>query len=264
MIPSNHVVRRFQGKVPVVFYGRTCCSSRSTAALSLASHVAAKDAKLAGPETRHVGQRGPAHAAAHPVQVQPRVHNPDETRRGAGDNGRLQGTLQSRTAGRQELVAVLSQRHDCGIEARRHHCGGTGAKTKRATQYEVGIVSCWSLTVTRLVVALDNVRYPQNIGNIVRTAVGLNVDALFYLRGTADPFDWKVSCITGGLQYMLPYQTGDVKALKRFCKNHKLTPVVAHLEGKEVDDVEITQGLCVILSNESQGPDPEILKFAKR
>ncbi|GFE55360.1 RNA [Babesia ovis] len=116
----------------------------------------------------------------------------------------------------------------------------------------------------KLVVALDNVRYPQNIGNIIRSAVALNVDALFYLTGTADPFDWKVSHITGGLQYMLPYQTGDVRSLKRFCKSNKLTPVVAHLEGQEVDTLEIPGGICIILSNESRGPSADILKFAKK
>ncbi|ORM40318.1 Protein RAE1 [Babesia sp. Xinjiang] len=115
----------------------------------------------------------------------------------------------------------------------------------------------------KLVIALDNVRYPENIGNIIRTAVALNVDAIFYLKGTADPFDWKVSYITGGLQFMLPYQKGDIRALKKFCKNHKLTPIVAHLEGKEVDQLKITQGICLILSNESHGPDADILKFAK-
>ncbi|CDR97780.1 hypothetical protein, conserved [Babesia bigemina] len=116
----------------------------------------------------------------------------------------------------------------------------------------------------RLVLALDNVRYPQNIGSIVRSAVAFNVDLVFYLKGTADPFDWKVSQITGGLQFMLPYVRGDARELKRLCKIHRLTPVVAHLEGQQVDDLEIKQGLCIILSNESHGPDPDILKFAKR
>eukprot|EP00371_Babesia_bovis_P000632 XP_001609279.1 hypothetical protein [Babesia bovis T2Bo] len=60
----------------------------------------------------------------------------------------------------------------------------------------------------RVVIALDNIRYPQNVGNIIRIAIGLNVDGIYYLRGTADPFDWKVTQVTGGLQFKLPYQRG--------------------------------------------------------
>lgn len=132
------------------------------------------------------------------------------------------------------------------------------------TLAEVAIPGPGGITKPRLVVALDNIRYPLNVGNIIRTAVALNVDGLFYLPGTADPFDWKVSQITGGLQYMLPYIRGNPKALKSFCKAQELTPVVAHLEGDELESLDIAGGVCVILSNESEGPDSAILKFAKR
>lgn len=142
--------------------------------------------------------------------------------------------------------------------------GTTVAKQQVDTLAESVIPQPTIPTNPRLVIALDNIRYPQNIGNIIRTAVALNVDGIIYLKGTADPFDWKVTQITGGLQFMLPYQKVDVKGLKRFCKNNKLTPVVAHLEGSAVEDIDISGGLCVILSNESDGPDPNILKFAKR
>eukprot|EP00375_Theileria_parva_P002985 XP_765666.1 hypothetical protein [Theileria parva strain Muguga] len=60
----------------------------------------------------------------------------------------------------------------------------------------------------RFVVAIDNLKYARNIGSIIRTSLAFGVDLLFYLNGTTDPFNWKVSSVTGGLQYSIPYRFG--------------------------------------------------------
>lgn len=117
----------------------------------------------------------------------------------------------------------------------------------------------------RLVVAFDNIKYPKNLGSLIRTSLALNVDLLYYLKGTTEPFNWKISSITGGVQFLIPHKFGTVNDLKDFCKRKNLLPVVAHIEGDPIESVEFKgKGLCIILGNESEGPNPSVLSFARR
>ncbi|AFZ80484.1 RNA methyltransferase, TrmH family member protein [Theileria equi strain WA] len=117
----------------------------------------------------------------------------------------------------------------------------------------------------RLVVAFDNIKYTNNLGSLIRTSLALNVDLLYYLKGTTEPFNWKVSSVTGGLQFLIPHKCGTVNDLKQFCKRKNLLPVVAHIEGDPIDSIKFKgKGLCIILGNESEGPDTRILSFSRR
>ncbi|UKJ87688.2 hypothetical protein MACJ_000128 [Theileria orientalis] len=62
--------------------------------------------------------------------------------------------------------------------------------------------------VPRFVLAFDNIKYTQNLGSLIRTSIALGVDLLYYIKGTTDPFNWKVSSITGGVQYSIPHRFG--------------------------------------------------------
>lgn len=48
------------------------------------------------------------------------------------------------------------------------------------------------LYVTRCILALDCIKYVWNVGILVRNAAVLGFDGIYYVDGTADPFNWKV------------------------------------------------------------------------
>ncbi|KAK2197120.1 bifunctional tRNA (guanine-N1-)-methyltransferase [Babesia duncani] len=116
----------------------------------------------------------------------------------------------------------------------------------------------------KIVLALDNIKYAQNIGDLVRIAAALQVDLIYYIQGTSDPFDWKVTSVTGGLQFGIPHLTGSVNDLCQFCKRHKLMPIVGHVKGKDINEVKFKRrGICLVVSNESSGPSRLILNFCQ-
>lgn len=52
-------------------------------------------------------------------------------------------------------------------------------------------LSC-GLSGSRCILALDRIKYVWNVGILVRNAAVLGFDAIYYVDGTADPFNWKV------------------------------------------------------------------------
>ena len=44
---------------------------------------------------------------------------------------------------------------------------------------------------SRFVLAFDRLRYAWNLGLLLRCAGAMGVDGLFFVEGTADPFNWK-------------------------------------------------------------------------
>ncbi|KAL8271333.1 hypothetical protein Esti_004772 [Eimeria stiedai] len=118
----------------------------------------------------------------------------------------------------------------------------------------------------RFVLALDRLRYIWNVGVLLRCASAMGVDALFFVDGTADPFNWKTLEISRGLHCPIPYQWGNPAELLKMCERHGLAPIVADLRGDPLetlsDRIGDHVGVCCILGSESRGPSEEILRHA--
>ena len=65
----------------------------------------------------------------------------------------------------------------------------------------------------RHVVAMLGLRYPANVGNILRTALGLGWDGAFMGDRDMDPFSSKVVRASRGACLRLPIRTGDLASL---------------------------------------------------
>lgn len=110
------------------------------------------------------------------------------------------------------------------------------------------------------IVALDGVSDPGNVGTILRTALALGWEGVFFLDESCDPFNEKALRAARGASFRLPLAWGNWDALKKVILENKLDPIVADLEGIKLQDVKLKNGICLVLSNEAQGAS----KIAKK
>ncbi|MGE3953609.1 MAG: TrmH family RNA methyltransferase [Parachlamydiales bacterium] len=113
------------------------------------------------------------------------------------------------------------------------------------------------LTGERLLL-LDRIADPGNMGTLIRTALALGWDGVYFVEGGADPFNEKVLRASRGALFHLPYQRGSVEGALLACPHHKL--LVADAKGEEAEE---RGALLLALGNEAAGPDPSLRKRGK-
>ncbi|KAL8429162.1 hypothetical protein Efla_006298 [Eimeria flavescens] len=127
---------------------------------------------------------------------------------------------------------------------------------------------CEDFVKPRFVLAFDRLRYVWNLGILLRCAAALRVDGLFFIEGTADPFNWKALEVSRGLHCQLPYLWGSSRELLEFCGKHRLAPIVADIGGDPIEGfrerIAGYEGVCCILGSESQGPSSTIKQHAMK
>ncbi len=120
----------------------------------------------------------------------------------------------------------------------------------------------WETEGVPLVVALDRLQDPGNVGTLFRTSEAAGVTGIAVLEGTADPFSPKVLRSSMGSIVRVPLQVGlsgdDVVAE---AKRRGLQVVAAAGEAqRSFRDVDWTRPTMLILGNEGRGVDPELLE----
>ena len=78
-----------------------------------------------------------------------------------------------------------------------------------------------------LVVVLDQLRDPGNVGTLLRTAAAAGVDAVLLTAGSADPFSPKVIRSAMGAHFQLPLHTLETDDIINFCQTQNLPLVLA-------------------------------------
>ncbi len=115
-----------------------------------------------------------------------------------------------------------------------------------------------------ILVALDAIQDPGNLGTIVRSATWFGCRGMLVGKGTVDPFHPKVARSTAGTTGVLPYQTGDLADLmNEFTNgNWQILALESSDEARPLEDVDRTKPTVVVAGNEAQGIRPEIRKLA--
>lgn len=115
-----------------------------------------------------------------------------------------------------------------------------------------------------LVLVLDQIRDPGNLGTLIRTADALGAAAVVLLENTADLYNPKVVRSTMGSLFHLPIFTGvSVDALTDWCKKHRFALWVTALEGAEdVTKLQWPENVALVLGSEAEGVSPELLSKA--
>jgi TrmH family RNA methyltransferase len=107
-----------------------------------------------------------------------------------------------------------------------------------------------------IVLVVDGVQDPGNLGTIIRTACAAGVKAVFLLKGTVDAYSPKVVRATMGALFHIPlidkYSDNEVLA---FLKGNGYQVFVAHISGSEIYyKVDIKRPVAWVLGNEGNGP----------
>jgi TrmH family RNA methyltransferase len=109
--------------------------------------------------------------------------------------------------------------------------------------------------LTHLLV-LDGVSDPGNLGTLLRTALALGWQGVFFLPGCADPFNSKALRAAQGALFHLPYKKGKWADLAPLQKQYGLLPIAADLEGVLPEKIS-SRTLLLVLGSEGQGLSAE-------
>lgn len=113
---------------------------------------------------------------------------------------------------------------------------------------------------TPLLMVLDNLQDPGNLGTIVRTAEGAGVDAVIMSRDCVDIYNPKTIRSTMGSIYRMPFlYADDIGAVIDEMNQSGIHTYAAHLEGKNTYDREdYRRGTAFLIGNEGNGLRKEI------
>jgi len=110
-----------------------------------------------------------------------------------------------------------------------------------------------------LVIALDGIQDPGNLGTIVRLADWYGIRSVFCSLGTADIYNPKVVQATMGALARVNVQYIDLESLLINNKNIPLYGTL--LDGKNIYEEELTTNGIIVMGNEGNGIRPGIQKL---
>lgn len=110
-----------------------------------------------------------------------------------------------------------------------------------------------------LVLVLDKIQDPGNLGTIIRTALAAGVDSVYLLKGTVDLFNEKVLRSTMGALYKIPiFYDVELEEVISLVKEFNLIPVKASPKGEHVYN-QLPEGKYIVfMGNEGSGLSEEI------
>ncbi len=106
-----------------------------------------------------------------------------------------------------------------------------------------------------LLLLLENLQDPGNVGTIFRTAEGAGVDGIILTEGTVDIYHPKTIRSTMGSIYRMPFfYTNQLEDVLALLKKADVTTYAAHLQGERTYDRENYQtGTAFFIGNEGNG-----------
>jgi len=118
---------------------------------------------------------------------------------------------------------------------------------------------CWQSpeAVTRqkkMVVLLDGIQDPGNVGTILRTAWAAGAGGILALPGSSDLYSPKVVRAAMGALYHLPCAKGGHQEIFDALKAHDYTVLLADAGGTAFDRVQVPQPVAWLLGSEADGP----------
>ena len=113
-------------------------------------------------------------------------------------------------------------------------------------------------TSNNLLVVLDTLSDPGNVGTAIRSSAALGADAVFLTEGCADLWNPKTVRASAGALFRVPISSGlAVKQLKERLEKEKYLLLVAASHGEDLHRLPpLSEKSAVIFGNESNGPDP--------
>lgn len=110
------------------------------------------------------------------------------------------------------------------------------------------------------VIILNNVRYAQNLGAILRTAYSSGVDAVIINKSNSRVFTEEVTRISMGASERVPIiQMNQFEAIK-ILQDSGVKVVAVHMEGQEYFKEDLSGNLALVLGSEDEGISLRVLE----
>lgn len=115
-----------------------------------------------------------------------------------------------------------------------------------------------------LLVVLEDIQDPGNLGTIIRTGEGAGITGVIMTKGTVDLFNPKTIRATMGSIFRVPFvYTENLPEIIRLLRKKEIATYAAHLEGKEYyDGFCYRQGTAFFIGNEGNGLSRETAEQA--
>ena len=106
----------------------------------------------------------------------------------------------------------------------------------------------------KLIMILEDIQDPGNLGTIFRTAEGAGASGIIMTKGCADLFNPKVVRSTMGSIYRVPFfVTDDIEQTISLVKNAQIEVFAAHLKGEHFYDEIEYKDAAFLIGNEGRG-----------
>ena len=116
-------------------------------------------------------------------------------------------------------------------------------------------------SIKKDIVVLEDVSISGNIGNIIRTSLGLDMGGMILLNmDPLDLYDRRLIRASRGYMFTLPIMTASTQDFLNYCKTNNETLLVTAMEAeKTVDEIaSIPERLLIVFGSEKEGCSPEI------
>jgi TrmH family RNA methyltransferase len=106
-----------------------------------------------------------------------------------------------------------------------------------------------------LVLIVDQVRDPGNLGALLRSAAAVAVDRVLLLPGTVDVYSPKVVRAGMGAHFQVHLQLAEVDTVSALIQSHHLALCIAEADAAtRYDQYDLNQPLALVVGGESEGP----------
>ena len=130
--------------------------------------------------------------------------------------------------------------------------------------YEPDALDTLPLKANPLLVVLDAIQDPGNLGTIIRTADAAGADAVILLSGSCDAFMPKVIRATAGSIFNLPLIYAEPDTLVDWLRKKKIQLAVTAVDAeKTVFEVDLSGNIAIAFGNEAHGVSKQLRKAAE-
>lgn len=113
------------------------------------------------------------------------------------------------------------------------------------------------------IIYLDHISDPGNMGTIIRTALGLGMDAIYISNGSVSLFNDKVLAASKGAIYEMPIFFKEIDDLvKAKAKGYKIISTALKGNTVDVSKLKVKTPFICVFGNESRGVDEKIISLS--
>jgi TrmH family RNA methyltransferase len=139
----------------------------------------------------------------------------------------------------------------------------TGLESPEPIAAEIDMPLPVDFSSSRLILILDGISDPGNLGTLLRTGLALGWDGVYLTPGSADPYNEKAVRAAKGATFILPWKSIDVSELLEILQQKKIPLFAADAKGKDFGSCPFIKPLALALGNEAHGLSPQLKAHAQ-